>query len=230
MGRGIRIVVLNALAPESLPLLSRFPLHIGRKLMLLVVLPPLLNVCYFLPQWTPIFKTHHQIPVTFIDRMVPFDAGWVLWYMSMYVMLVIPPALARTTEQLGRYLLGMAMMFAVAGVCFFAYPVAYLRPGLPVGAPWLYRLVVSMDQPINCIPSLHAGMTVYAMLLLGRILDDVPALTRRALLGVGWMWTGLILYGTLATKQHYFWDLPAGAVLAWVSDRVAWGVRVGGEE
>ena len=219
------MLVLNAIAPVREGLLSRVTLHIGRKLMLLVLLPPLLNVCYFLPQWTPIFRGHHSIPVTFIDRLVPFDAGWVLAYMSMYVMLVIPPALARTTEQLRRYLIGMAIMFVVAGVCFFLYPVAYARPTLPAGAPWLYRLVVSMDQPINCIPSLHAGMTVYAMLLLGRILDDVPAVTRRAMLAVGWVWTALILYGTLATKQHYFWDLPAGAVLAWGSDRVAWGIR-----
>src|SRR4051794_24030177 len=156
--------------------------------MLLVLLPPLLNVCYFLPQWTPIFRGHHQIPVTFIDRMVPFDAGWVVPYMSMYVMLVIPPALARTTEQLWRYLIGMAIMFLVAGVCFFLYPVAYERPALPVGAPWLYRLVVSMDQPINCIPSLHAGMTVYAMLLARRIFDDVRAPVRRAVLWGGWIW------------------------------------------
>jgi hypothetical protein len=201
-------------------------MHIGRKLLLLVLLPPLLNVCYFLPQWVPIFKTHHAIPVTFIDRIIPFDAGWVLPYMSMYVMLIIPPALAVTTEQVRRYLVGMGIMFAVAGICFFTYPVAYQRPPLPPNAPPLYRMVVSMDQPINCIPSLHAGMTVYAMLLAARLLAGDPAPIRRALLTVGWVWTALILYGTLATKQHYFLDLPAGALLAWVSDRVAWGIRL----
>ena len=214
-------------APAPLPLLARVPLHIGRKLLLLVLLPPLLNICYFLPQWTPIVTVHHQIPVTFIDRIIPFDSGWVIPYMSMYIMLIIPPALATTTEQIRRYLIGMAIMFAVAGICFFVYPVAYLRPPLPADAPQLYRMVVSMDQPINCIPSLHAGMTIYAMLLAARIFAGDPAPVRRALLWIGWTWTALILYGTLATKQHYFLDLPAGAILAWVSDRIAWRVPIG---
>jgi membrane-associated phospholipid phosphatase len=197
-------------------------LHIGRKLLLLVVLPPLLNVCYFLPQWTPLFTTHHQIPMTAIDRAVPFDPTWIFLYMSMYILLVIPPALASTTEQLRRYLLGMAIMFAIAGVCFFLYPVAYLRPALPPDATPLYHLITSMDQPINCIPSLHAGMTVYALLFAARIFTDIPPKLRHLLLTIGWLWTAMILYGTLATKQHYFLDLPAGALLAWLSHHAAW--------
>ena len=52
--------------------------------------------------------------MTFIDRIIPFDAGWVIPYMSMYIMLIIPPALSITTQQIRRYLIGMAIMFAVA--------------------------------------------------------------------------------------------------------------------
>jgi membrane-associated phospholipid phosphatase len=117
-------------------------------------------------------------------------------------------------------------MFAVAAVCFFLCPVIYDRPPLPTSAHALYRLIVNMDQPINCIPSLHAGMTVFAMLFAHRILAQEPTRVRRTLLSLGWIWTILILYGTLATKQHYFLDLPAGALLAWVSHTLAWRLPV----
>ena len=133
----------------------------------------------------------------------------------MYVFLIIPPALSVTVEQIRRYLIGMAIMFAVAAVCSLSAPSSTTAPQLPAAAPPLYRLIVSMDQPINCIPSLHAGMTVFAMLFAHRILAPEPAPLRRILLTLGWIWTILILYGTLATKQHYFLDLPAGALLAW---------------
>ena len=212
--------------PAPIPLLSRVPTHIGRKLILLVLLPPLLNVCYFLPQWAPLLRVRHHLPLTPIDRAVPFDTGWIVPYLSMYLFLIIPPALSVTVEQIRRYLIGMAVMFAVSAVFFFFYPVVYDRPPLPIGAHSLYRLIVNMDQPINCIPSLHAGMTVFAMLFAHRILTQEPAPLRRALLVLGWIWTVLILYGTLATKQHYFLDLPAGALLAWVSHYFAWRIRV----
>ena len=209
-------------APAPTPLLARVPTHIGRKLILLLLLPPLLNVCYFLPQWAPILRVRHHLPLTAIDRAIPFDPAWIIPYLSMYVFLIIPPALSITVEQIRRYLIGMAIMFAVAALCFFFCPVIYDRPPLPAVAPPLYRLIVSMDQPINCIPSLHAGMTVFAMLFAHRILAHEPTRVRRTLLALGWTWTLLILYGTLATKQHYFLDLPAGALLAWASHTLAW--------
>jgi len=219
----LQFAALNApAAAPSIPLLARVPKRFGSKLLLLVLLAPLLNLCYFLPQWLPLFRTAHRIPVTPIDRLMPFNPWWVYAYLSMYVMILIPPVLAVSGDQLRRYAIGMAVMFVAAAVCFFLYPVAYDRPPYPTGAGPLYRLVVRMDQPINCIPSLHAGMTVYAMLYAARILAADPPPVRNIMLVLGWIWAALILYATLATKQHYFLDLPAGAMLAWVSHWVAW--------
>ena len=45
---------------------------------------------------------------------------------------------------------------------------------------------------------------------------------RRALAAVSLAWAGDILYGTLATKQHWFADLPAAFVLAFAAHRLAW--------
>ena len=208
-------------AHASTSLFARIPQHIGRKLLLLVILPPLFNVCYFLPQWTPVFAPGH-IPLTAIDRAVPFDPWWVYAYMSMYLILPLSPMLAIRADHLRRYVLGLTIMFVSACVCFFLYPVAYDRPPLPADAPAFYRLIATIDRPINSIPSLHAGLTVYTLLFGVRALADLPARRRRVLLLTGSIWGAVILYGTLATKQHYLLDLPPGALLAWVSHRLAW--------
>ena len=206
---------------DSTSLLGRIPQHIGRKLMLLVILPPLFNLCYFLPQWVSLFEPA-RIPLTAIDRAVPFDPWWIFLYMSMYLMLPLAPMLAIRTEHFRRYTVGLTIMFVSGCVCFFLYPVAYDRPPLPPDSPGFYRLIVTIDRPINSIPSLHAGLTVYTLLFATRALADLPARRRRALLMAGSLWGAVILYGTLATKQHYLLDLPPGALLAWVSHRLAW--------
>jgi membrane-associated phospholipid phosphatase len=210
---------MDAAAPQ--PLFSRIFVCIKAKLLLLLILPPLFNLCYFLPQWTPIFHTH-QIPLTWVDVGVPFQPSWILPYMSMYLLLPLAPVLATRKEQLWRYTIGLSVMFGIAGVCFFLWPIAYPRPAMIEGAPAIYRLVTSMDQPINSLPSLHAGLTAYTLFFAARILADIPATKRRVILAIGWVWAAVILYGTLATKQHYLADLPPGILLAWVSHWWVW--------
>lgn len=217
---------MNATLPK--PLLSRITACFKQKLLLLLILPPLFNLCYFLPQWKPIYPPK-PIPMTAIDRIVPFQPWWIVPYLSMYPLLVLAPLFSTTIAQLRRYALGTALMFLIAGVCFFLWPVSYPRPRLMETAPALYRLITQLDQPINSLPSLHAALTAFALFYSARIFADLPRHQRRLLLTIGWLWAVLILYGTLATKQHYLADLPPGIVLAWVSDRIVWRKRVSTE-
>jgi len=132
------------------------------------------------------------------------------------------PAFSTSRQQLRRYTAGMTMMFLIAGICFFLWPIDYPRPALPADAPWIYRTITLVDKPINSLPSLHAGLTVFTLLYAARIFSDLPKRRRYALLMLGWFWAAIILYGTLATKQHYLADLPPGALLAWFCDWMVW--------
>jgi hypothetical protein len=205
---------LNAPAPP--PQLSRVTARFAQKLLLLVLLAPLLNLCYFLPQWRPLFA-RHPLPMTAIDRAVPFQPQWVLPYASMYLLIILPPLIATTRQQLRRFVVGMAIMFVTAAVCFVCYPIVFPRPPLPDDAPWLYRAIVTLDQPINSLPSLHAGMTAYALFFAHYVLADIPRARRALLLALGYAWGAIILYATMATRQHYFADLPPGVLLAAIS-------------
>ncbi|MEZ0266336.1 MAG: phosphatase PAP2 family protein [Phycisphaerae bacterium] len=210
---------VDALSPRAPR--ERAMMYVQRKLLILVLLVPFFAVCYYLPQWLPL-AARREIPLLAIDRAVPFQPGWIWPYMSMYLLLPLPPVLSIRADHLRRYSLGMALMFVTCCVFFFGYPIAYPRPELPADADWFYRHIAAIDQPINSLPSLHAGLTVYALLYARRALADLGQRTLIPLLVLGWIWAVLILYGTLATKQHYLVDLPAGAVVAWVAHYVAW--------
>jgi hypothetical protein len=191
------------------------------KVLMLLLLVPLFNLFYFLPQWVG-WRIPGRLPMTVIDRIVPFEPAWVYVYVSMYVMLTIPPLLTARGGALCRYAIGATIMFLGAAVAFLLWPVAYPRPAPPADGPALYLAIVSVDRPINSIPSLHAGIVAYTLVFAGRALADLSRPARRAILLVGALWSALILYGTLATKQHYLLDLPPGILLAWVAHRLAW--------
>jgi len=209
-------------APAPPTLLPRMRAAFAWKALLLVAFGPVLTVFYYLPQWLPLFAPT-TIPLTAIDRAVPFQPWWIWPYMSMYVMIPIPPLLATRAKDLGRYALGMTIMFVTCCVFFFLWPIAYPRPPLPeTGVSAFYRHIVSIDQPINALPSLLAGLTAYTLFLAARMLRDLPGRTDVMILILGWIWAAVILYGTLATKQHYLVDLPPGILIAWIGHWLAW--------
>lgn len=184
---------------------TRFRTLLPLKLTLLVVLAAVVCVPYFGTQRFVVF------PVTFmpqspLDHWVPFTTGASWAYLSLYPLLILPPALMVQRGWLTRFAIGFTILVGVSGLVFFFWPTAVPRPPLPDDADWAYRLIVALDTPLNACPSLHASLAVFTALCAGG-----GALLARLFL---WAWVGLIGYATLATKQHVVLDLVAGAALA----------------
>jgi membrane-associated phospholipid phosphatase len=83
-------------------------------------------------------------------------------------------------------------------------------------------MIVRLDGTYNAFPSLHAGFLVYTLALGFRLLGR--RLHPLVVAGIG-IWTALILYATLATKQHYVLDLLAGGMIGFVAHGLAWRLR-----
>jgi len=160
-------------------------------------------------------------PVLTIEEAIPFAPGWIWAYVSLAVLVPLAPSLATNREQLLRYARGLALLCGTCFVVFFLLPVAGPRPeSMPEHA--LYGFIVSVDRPSNSLPSLHAGLTVYSLLFIWRVLrPDLGGRGRAILVIAAAIWASLIFYSTLATKQHWLLDLPAGALIAWVAHRWA---------
>ncbi len=167
----------------------------------------------------PLFPVH-MLPLSWLDIWAgyrPNPWGWI--YESIFLLTGISPWLIISREQLRRYIVGFALLSTASFVVFALFPVASPRPKDSQLSTFLI-FITQVDGPTDtAFPSLHAGCLVYALALIrhlfGPRLNPIVAILLL-------VWAGLILFGTLATKQHYAVDLLAGGLLGWAADWVAW--------
>jgi membrane-associated phospholipid phosphatase len=192
----------------------RFKLSLGLTLAALFCFP------YFLLEYHPLFPSR-TLPLSWLDRAAGFHPMWIWPYQSIYLLINALPWLATSREQLRRYTVGFGALCAVGFAVFLLFPVRAPRPAVE-RATGMFRLLLLYDRPLNALPSLHAGLLVYTLAFGRRVVGRaLPWKVWLALLA----WSGVILYATLATKQHYAVDLVAGAVLAAGCDALAWFSR-----
>lgn len=141
---------------------------------------------------------------------------WVYPYSWVFFLGLLPAFTVRDPRLFTRVVLAFCAVEVVALSCFALVPVHMVHgPGaFPVTsfATWGLALVLWIDTPSNCLPSLHvAGATLAALTthrvdpLVGRI-AGVLAL--------------LIAASTLLVKQHYAVDVVVGGGLAWAAHRL----------
>jgi len=195
--------------------------HWRIKALLAATIAFLFCVPYFLLGHYPVMPVH-ELPLSAIDRVIGFrPTGWVWVYQSVYVPVNVIPWLARRREELERYAKGFAIVSLVSFAVFFLFPIPAPKPtGVDVGG--MYWLLQLYDADYNSLPSLHAGLLVYTLCFGRRLFEhgrpaglDVACAT----------WAALILYATLATKEHYAVDIASGVALALTVDAVVWRRR-----
>ena len=198
---------------------GRLTAHAGLKLGLTAGLATAFCVPYFAIQRFPL-REPRTLPATALDLLVPFEPAWIAVYQSLYLLMPAVTWLSDSAESLWRYARGFLALSAAGFVVFLAFPVAGPRPRLE-SPPWLYGWVTSYDSPLNSFPSLHVALAAYSLLFAQHLLASVPR--ARGLVWPGLAWVVAIAYSTLATKQHYAVDLPAGLMMALLAYR--WAFR-----
>ncbi|MSU59987.1 MAG: inositol phosphorylceramide synthase [Pedosphaera sp.] len=189
-----------------------------RKLALTVIVNVLFWSFYFFLSRHAL-RPVHTLAVTWLDRWAGFQpTPWAWVYESIFLLTGITPLLIVSREELRRYVIGFALLSGVCFVTFALFPVASPRPA-NLGENTFLIFITRMDGPLNAFPSLHAGCLVYTLVLVRRLFGRrlKPAVTVVLL-----VWAALILFATLATKQHYALDLLAGGLIGWTADWLAW--------
>jgi membrane-associated phospholipid phosphatase len=152
------------------------------------------------------------MPLTAIDRWIGFHP-WAFWpYVSLWLYVVLPPGLLMTTRELVRYGTWIAGLCLTGLACFYVWPTAV--PNLSVQAADYpgFGLLRGVDAAGNACPSLHVATATFSVLWLDHLLREVGA--RRWARWLNVLWFGLIVWSTLAIKQHVWLDVVAGAALA----------------
>lgn len=153
-----------------------------------------------------------EMPLTAIDRWVGFQP-WALWpYVSLWVYVVFPPALMPNARELIRYGWWIGGLCVAGLACFYWWPTAVPRPTVDIAEYAGFDLLRGIDAAGNACPSLHVAAATFSALWIERVLRDLAM--------PGWLrvasacWFVLIVWSTLAVKQHVWWDVVAGLALA----------------
>jgi len=151
---------------------------------------------------------------TRFDTMISYDPRWVWVYSGLYYPMIVLAAMSVPSWRDYAMAAGCFLALLVVQMAFFLF--------LPVEIPaeWrsLYRepwegtqhqrfldLVWSFDKLRNSMPSMHVSVATVTDLTIGR---EWPAVGT-----VGILFPILIAVSAVKTKQHYLWDIPAGAAL-----------------
>ena len=190
------------------------------KLQMSVGLPIFFCLGYFSLQRFPLNEPTY-LSLSALDRAIPFAPEWFYAYQSLYFFLPIAPLFTSSRAQLLRYVRGFVLLCLASFAVFLFFPVAAPRPEGPSGVA-MFDTWMHIEGVLNAFPSLHAGLLAHGLLYAREVLWEAlePSL-RPAAVAAALVWAGLILYATLATKQHYAVDLVAGTVFAVVAWRLS---------
>jgi membrane-associated phospholipid phosphatase len=165
---------------------------------------------YFYLLKQPAFPTT-VMPITWPDRLIPFQPWALPLYFSLWVYVSLPPALLATRRELAGYAL------VVAGTCLFGLIVFYFWPTAvpPADIDWArypqVNFLKELDASGNAFPSLHVATAVFSGIWLHHLLRGFGA--PQGIIIINTLWCAGIVYSTLATRQHVAVDVVAGVLL-----------------
>lgn len=168
-------------------------------------------IAYFALLRFPIFPVT-EMPVTVIDRMIPFQLWTLAAYYSLWLYVSLPSALMeRRSELFAHARLATAMSLVGLGIFLFWPTAVPLGAGVSDQNSAALAWLKEVDAAGNACPSLHVAFAVFAFLWLRRILAEIRLPTVVQLVNGAWCLG--IIYSTMATKQHVLTDVIAGAIL-----------------
>jgi membrane-associated phospholipid phosphatase len=154
------------------------------------------------------------MPLTALDRAIPFQPAAFLAYASLWLYVGFPVGLMLSLREAARYGAWMGSLCAVGLACFYAWPTAvppYDFSGVDLGHSGM-ALLQGVDAAGNACPSLHVATAIFTAVWVHRLLQLTGAHPLWFVANA--VWAALIVYSTLAIKQHVALDVVAGAVLA----------------
>jgi membrane-associated phospholipid phosphatase len=192
---------------------ARFLRHWRIKLIGIPAFFALFFAGYFFTLKHPAFPAT-RMPLTAIDRAIGFHPSAMPLYISLWLYVVVAPALIFELDELVVFSLAAGGLALVGLAIFYVWPTVVPSLGVDGSQNLLFACLKAVDASGNACPSLHAAFSVFSAVWIHRLLRRMG--DRGLLRVLSWSWCVGILYSTLATKQHVVVDMLAGAGLGWL--------------
>ncbi|WP_418121600.1 phosphatase PAP2 family protein [Variovorax sp. 375MFSha3.1] len=151
------------------------------------------------------------MPLTPLDRLLPFQPYLLGPYLSLWVYVGIAPGLQLTFRELVVYGLWIGGLCITGLGIFYFWPTQI--PPLAIDASGYpgFTMLQGVDAAGNACPSMHVAVAIFTAIRIEDVLRETrtPAGWRV----LNWAWFAAIAYSTLAVKQHVALDVAAGALL-----------------
>lgn len=194
---------------------ARPKIDFAEKVILFSAFAFFYGALYQYPNLFPPFEPVY-LPLTWIDRAMPFWPWTFLIYVSDYLFALSVVLWVRDPADFYRLTRRIFIGLGLGGFFFFFLPTIYPRPEYPTDQPailqWILDGIRQGDRPTNCFPSMHCAFTAIAFL-------SVPS-RNRWVIGFFALWALGIFASTMTTKQHYFVDILGGVGVGWVAVRL----------
>ncbi|MDP3251228.1 MAG: phosphatase PAP2 family protein [Hydrogenophaga sp.] len=154
------------------------------------------------------------VPTLPIDDWVPFTPAGFAAYVSLWVYVSLPSALQPNFRELLRYGLWTAALCSSCLLVFWQLPTLAPVPDIDWSLYPQLAFMKGLDASGNALPSLHVGSAVYTAFWLRRIFSQVGAPSALHVLSV--LQCVVIVWSTMAIRQHVFLDVLAGALVGWL--------------
>lgn len=165
-------------------------------------------VLYMLPQKYQYLESF-QVPRTFVDDAIPLTPHWIWIYVSYYFFLVAAYLNPQDEKNANQVFYSYAVSAIISTIIFFIFPTTISRDRYPLletesWSGWMMHMIRLTDASLNCAPSMHCAMSTIAALtfLREKTWYRWPVAS----------WALFIFYSTMATKQHYWWDVVTGVM------------------
>jgi len=163
-----------------------------------------------------VYKLIQRIPgegfvlETFLDPLIPFIPHFIIPYLLIFPLVVVPFALAwKKPKQLRKVVYAFLLATAIGEGIFTVFPTTMIRADVQPGDIFndLVLYTYSVDFPAkNAFPSFHVTVSTLATLLCLKLNRRVGLATLPL--------TVLIILATVFIKQHFAVDILGGLVLA----------------
>ena len=153
----------------------------------------------------------HILSESFIDRAVAFNPNGIWLYLSFF-MFVPLGFLFSTPEKLIQFTRAMQMCAVICGAVFLILPTTLNYPSISTDNSGTYASLALLDflsrydTAKNCLPSLHAALTLLAAWAMYSRLNIVRSI-------VIMIWAALIIYSIIQIRRHLALDVGAGLLV-----------------
>lgn len=161
------------------------------------------------------------MPATGLDAWIGFSPSALPIYVSLWVYVSLAPALIGNLRSLISFGVWIGWMCLFSLAVFWVFPTSTPAFDIDWAAYPDFSIIKGLDAPGNAFPSLHVASAVFTAFWLNRLFAQMNA--PKILPWLSALHCALIVWSTIATRQHVVLDAVGGAVVgavfAWLSFR-----------